>query len=76
VSYFSDNYSRLTFPLADGEKPGFREAQRGALFAIGSHFSGRSDPGVITMPTGAGQCVFAPGQSWKTKVIGVMRSKC
>src|SRR5450759_7868 len=55
VSYFSENYSRLTFPLADGEKPGFREAQRGALFAIGSHFSGRNDPAIITMPTGTGK---------------------
>jgi superfamily II DNA or RNA helicase len=55
VSYFSDNYSKLTFPLADGEKPGFREAQRGALFAIGSHFSGRNDPAIITMPTGTGK---------------------
>src|SRR5262249_22816352 len=35
--------------------PGFREAQRGALFAIGSHFSGRKDPAIITMPTGTGK---------------------
>jgi superfamily II DNA or RNA helicase len=55
VSYFSDNYSKLTFPLADGEKLGFREAQRGALFAIGSHFSVRNDPAIITMPTGTGK---------------------
>ena len=55
MSYFSDNYSRLTFPLVDGEKPGFREAQRGALFAIGSHFSGRNDAAIITMPTGTGK---------------------
>jgi superfamily II DNA or RNA helicase len=55
VSYFSDNYSRLTFPLVDGEKAGFREAQRGALFAIGSHFSGRNDAAIITMPTGTGK---------------------
>jgi superfamily II DNA or RNA helicase len=55
VSYFSDNYSRLTFPLANSNNPGFREAQRGALFAIGSHFSGRNDPAIITMPTGTGK---------------------
>ncbi|WP_316163437.1 DEAD/DEAH box helicase [Bradyrhizobium sp. SZCCHNRI20481] len=55
MSYFSENYSCLTFPLAYGEKPGFREAQRGALFAIGSHFSGRNDPAIITMPTGTGK---------------------
>lgn len=55
MSYFSDNYLRLTFPLAEGERPGFREAQRGALFAIGAHFSGRNDAAIITMPTGAGK---------------------
>lgn len=55
MSYFSDNYSKLTFPLAEGETSGFREAQRGALFAVGSHFSGRNDPAIITMPTGTGK---------------------
>lgn len=55
MSYFSDNYSKLTFPLTNGDNPGFREAQRGALFAIGSHFSGRNDPAIITMPTGTGK---------------------
>jgi superfamily II DNA or RNA helicase len=55
MSYFSDNYSKLTFPLEDGESLGFREAQRGALFAIGAHFSGRNDAAIITMPTGTGK---------------------
>lgn len=55
MSYFSDHYSSLTFPLANVENPGFREAQRGALFAIGSHFSGRNDAAIITMPTGTGK---------------------
>ena len=55
MSYFSDNYSKLTFPLEKGENLGFREAQRGALFAIGSHFSGRNDAAIITMPTGTGK---------------------
>ncbi|WP_164940367.1 DEAD/DEAH box helicase [Bradyrhizobium zhanjiangense] len=55
MSYFSDNYLRLSFPLAECGSPGFREAQRGALFAIGAHFSGRNDAAIITMPTGTGK---------------------
>lgn len=55
MSYFSDNYSQLTFPLETDDILGFRKAQRGALFAIGSHFSGRNDPAIITMPTGTGK---------------------
>lgn len=55
MSYFSEHYLKLSFPLADAETPGFREAQRGALFAIGSHFSGRNDAAIITMPTGTGK---------------------
>lgn len=58
MSYFATHYSSLTFPIAiDGDEPdpGFREAQRGALFAIGAHFTQRNDPAIVTMPTGSGK---------------------
>ena len=58
MSYFATHYPSLTFPIAiDGDEPdpGFREAQRGALFAIGAHFTQRKDPAIVTMPTGSGK---------------------
>ena len=55
MSFFADNYRFLSFPVATPGAPGFREAQRGALFAIGAHFSGRTEPAVVTMPTGSGK---------------------
>jgi superfamily II DNA or RNA helicase len=54
--YFSKNYQNLLWPVAVGnEQPGFRNAQLGALHAIGAHFTNRLDPGIVTMPTGSGK---------------------
>ena len=57
MSYFGDGYAKLSFPIANpgAEVAGFREAQRGALFAIGAHFTARTDPAIVTMPTGSGK---------------------
>lgn len=58
MAYFAKNYSALRFPIhrdGDEPRPGFREAQRGALFAIASHFTRRGDPAIVTMPTGSGK---------------------
>ncbi|WP_416357644.1 DEAD/DEAH box helicase [Aureimonas phyllosphaerae] len=57
MSYFESNYPKLSFPISDQEKKidGFREAQRGALFAVGSHFTARPEPAIVTMPTGSGK---------------------
>lgn len=55
MSYFERNYPTLTYPVATTTLPGFRDAQRGALFALGSHFSQRRDPAIVTMPTGSGK---------------------
>lgn len=35
MSYFERNYLGLTFPVVTSLGTGFREAQRGALFALG-----------------------------------------
>ncbi|WP_394171205.1 DEAD/DEAH box helicase [Saccharospirillum alexandrii] len=53
--YFSKNYQNLLWPIAVDDHPGFRNAQLGALHAIGAHFTNRYDPGIVTMPTGAGK---------------------
>lgn len=58
MSYFAERYADLHFPIqtgGDAPTPGFREAQRGALFAIAAHFTQRSDPAIVTMPTGSGK---------------------
>lgn len=55
MSYFSSNYPRFRYPLEDEESPGFREAQLGAIHAIAAHFVTREEPGIVTMPTGAGK---------------------
>lgn len=57
MPYFEANYSKLSFPIWNREEnvSGFREAQRGALFAVGSHFTSRSEPAIVTMPTGSGK---------------------
>ena len=55
--YFAQHYPDLRMPLAedgdDGE--GFRPAQAGAAHAVAAHFTRRTDPAIVTMPTGAGK---------------------
>jgi superfamily II DNA or RNA helicase len=54
--FFSSNYSNFNWPISeDPSQKGFRNAQLGALHSIGSHFTNRSDPAIITMPTGSGK---------------------
>lgn len=55
MGYFSDNYDSFRYPLKIGDGTGFRSAQLGAIHAAGSHFAMRTDPGIITMPTGSGK---------------------
>ena len=55
MSYFSDHYSFFRYPLQVGDSPGFRLAQLGAIHAAAAHFVNRSEPGIVTMPTGSGK---------------------
>jgi superfamily II DNA or RNA helicase len=55
MSYFSEHYPAFRYPVSDGDVPGFRIAQLGAIHAAGAHFVTRADPGIITMPTGSGK---------------------
>lgn len=55
MPYFEDQYSHLMFPVSVQERAGFRDAQRGALFALGAHFALRTEPAIVTMPTGSGK---------------------
>lgn len=53
MSYFSTHYKDISFP--DSET-GLRNAQLGAIYSIGGHFSLHSkEPALIVLPTGAGK---------------------
>jgi superfamily II DNA or RNA helicase len=55
MGYFAKHYGKLSFPLAEDGRPGFRSAQIAAAQAVASHFFGSSIPAIVTMPTGAGK---------------------
>lgn len=57
MSYFSDHYGDIRFPIAEDIHPGLRNAQSGAIHAVASHFTLREDPAVVVMPTGSGKTI-------------------
>ncbi|MFA5011147.1 MAG: DEAD/DEAH box helicase family protein [Ignavibacteria bacterium] len=57
MSHFIENYQFVKYPIEDGEEPGLRKAQLGAIHSISSHFTLNKAPALITMPTGSGKTV-------------------
>lgn len=55
MSFFSDNYLHLRLPVRTDDEPGLRRAQLGAIYAIGAHFTVRSEPALVSLPTGSGK---------------------
>src|SRR5688572_5662127 len=56
MSYFSSNYNKINYPIATEALRGLRNAQLGAIYAIGSHFTiNKNEPPVVVMPTGSGK---------------------
>lgn len=56
MSYFSTNYSKINYALSEDGGVGLRNAQIGAIHAIGAHFSIHSkEPALVVMPTGSGK---------------------
>ncbi|MGH7181821.1 MAG: DEAD/DEAH box helicase [Nitrospiraceae bacterium] len=55
MSHFEESYDAFRYPLMSERTPGFRVAQLGALHAAASHFANRTEPGIVTMPTGSGK---------------------
>lgn len=53
--YFHQHYSDVTFPIQEGEELGLHNAQLGAIHSIASHFTIRSEPAIVAMPTGSGK---------------------
>lgn len=78
ISYFSDLYENLRFPIAEGKEVGLRNAQIGAIHAFASYATLNSkDSAVIVMPTGSGKTavvMMAPYILKKAKVLIVTPS--
>lgn len=78
ISYFSDLYENLRFPIAEGKEAGLRNAQIGAIHAVASYATLNSkDSAVIVMPTGSGKTtvvMMAPYILKKAKVLIVTPS--
>jgi type I site-specific restriction endonuclease len=56
MSYFSTNYNRINYPVATEAMRGLRNAQLGAIYAIGAHFTiNKIEPTIVVMPTGSGK---------------------
>lgn len=56
MDYFKNNYSRINYPIASDKTRGLRNAQLGAIHAIGSHFTlYNQDAALVVMPTGSGK---------------------
>jgi superfamily II DNA or RNA helicase len=55
MSYFSDNYAHLAFPVATNGERGLYNAQLGAIHSIAAHFTIYEEPAIVTMPTGSGK---------------------
>ena len=54
MSYFSDHYKDLSYPVAD-PSGGLYNAQLGAIHRIAAHFTVSEQAALVTMPTGSGK---------------------
>ena len=79
MAYFSNNYKNLRFPKATAENPGLRNAQIGAIHAIGQHFTLHdTEPALVVMPTGSGKTAvltIAPFLLQARRVLVISSSK-
>ena len=78
MSYFSDLYLEVKYPVETDSSAGLRNAQIGALHAIAAHATLEpQDTSVIVMPTGSGKTtvfMLSPYILRKTKVLIVTSS--
>lgn len=78
ISYFSDNYDKLKYPVYSDSKAGLRNSQSGAIHAIASYATlGSKKAAIIVMPTGSGKTtvlMMAPYILKRKKVLIVTPS--
>ena len=79
MPYFEDHYSDVRLPIKQGEEAaGLRRAQLGAIHAFASHFTLRSDPALVAMPTGSGKTavlMIAPFMLRSNRILVVTPSR-
>lgn len=78
MSYFSEQYSKLAYPLASNPGGGLYNAQVGAIHGLASHFTVEERPAIVTMPTGSGKTavlMMTPFIVRSTRVIVVTPSR-
>ncbi|MBK8028783.1 MAG: DEAD/DEAH box helicase family protein [Chloroflexi bacterium] len=83
MSYFSEHYSDVRYPLASNTTKGLRRAQLGGIHAISSYFTRRTkprklSPAIVVMPTGSGKTavlVLSPFVLSATRVLVVSPNK-
>lgn len=68
-NYFKSNYQQINF---FDEKATLRNAQKGAIMAIGSHFSKSMQPALISMPIGTGKSAVIMLSPYLLKVRKVL----
>ncbi|MEM6286591.1 MAG: DEAD/DEAH box helicase family protein [Bacteroidota bacterium] len=54
-SYFEEQSSKLSLPLAEVDGVGLRSAQRAAIYSVAAHFARNEEPALVAMPTGSGK---------------------
>lgn len=55
VGYFDDHYADLRYPIGTESQPGLRNAQVGAIHAVGAHLTQKKGPAIVVLPTGSGK---------------------
>lgn len=55
MAYFQQFYNSVSYPIDTTDYPGLRISQLGAIHAICAHFTVRSTPAVVVLPTGSGK---------------------
>lgn len=55
MSYFSDAYNLVSYPLGSEDREGLRKSQLGAIHAVSAHFTLEHQPAVVVLPTGSGK---------------------
>ena len=78
MSYFRDAHPNVRIKHTINGQPGLRNSQIGALHAVSAHFSLRSDPGLVVLPTGTGKTavlMLAPYLLLSKRVLVITQSR-
>lgn len=72
MDYFKHNFGRLILQESTQPNKGLRIGQIGALHALSSHFIERSEPAIVSLPTGYGKTAVMGGTCFLSKASRVL----